>query len=197
MSALQIGLTGGIGSGKSTAAKIFAELGAKIIDADVLAREAFTDVAVREALVETFGNHIVTNGVVDRKALAEIVFADDAQRERLNAIVHPWVHKRRAELVKQYEDERVVVHEIPLLYEVGMDDDFDAVVVITASEQLRAQRVYERSGLSIAEFTARDRAQMSLSEKAKRADHVIDNDGSFERLRRRITALWRELVAPE
>lgn len=197
MSALQIGLTGGIGSGKSTVAKIFAELGAKIIDADVLAREAFLDPAVRAELVTLFGERVVTGDVIDRKAIAQIVFHDEAERERLNAIVHPWVQARRAELVEQYAAARVVVHEIPLLYEVGMGDDFDAVVVVTASEQLRAQRVFERSGLSIEEFIARDAAQLPLAEKAARADHVIANNGSFERLRRAVTALWRELVAPE
>lgn len=197
MSALQIGLTGGIGSGKSTVAKIFAELGARIIDADALAHDAFTDEAIRQELAAAFGAEVVAGGLVDRKAIAQIVFNDDVQRQRLNAIIHPWVQARRMELVAQYANERVVVHEIPLLYEVGMGDAFDAVVVVTASEDLRAQRVFERSGLSTTEFTARDKAQMPLSEKAERADYIVTNDGSFEHLRRDVTALWRELVAPE
>lgn len=197
MSAVQVGLTGGIGSGKSTAAKLFAELGAKIIDADVLSREATDDPGILTQITDAFGANLVVNGALDRKALADVVFQDNDARLRLNSIVHPWVQRRRAELMDEYADANVVVHEIPLLFEVGMEHMFDTLVVVTASEELRAQRVYERSGLSIVEFTARDRAQIPLSEKEEKAHYVINNGGSFERLRAQVKEIWRELVAPE
>lgn len=198
MSGVQVGLTGGIGSGKSTVAKLFAELGAKVVDADVLAREATEDASVLASIRTVFGDNVFTaRGALDRKRMAELVFHNPGKREQLNAIVHPWVQQRRAELIAQYADAPLVIHDIPLLYEVGMEAQFSAVVVVTAKTELRQQRVYERSGLSVAEFTARDEAQLPLAEKAARADYVINNDGSFRRLQEQVKEIWRELVAPE
>lgn len=198
MSGVQVGLTGGIGSGKSTVAKLFAELGAKVIDADELARKATEDASVLASIRTAFGDHVFTTaGALNRKRMAELVFHDSQQREQLNAIVHPWVQQRREALIAKYADAPLVIHDIPLLYEVGMEAQFDTVVVVTAKTELRQQRVYERSGLSVAEFTLRDQAQLPLAEKAKRADYVINNDGSFRRLQEQVKEIWRELVAPE
>lgn len=198
MGAIQVGLTGGIGSGKSTVAKLFAKHGAQVIDADALAREATENEAVLASIRTTFGNEALTpSGSLNRKRMAELVFHNPAKREQLNAIVHPWVQQRREQLVAQYQDSPVVIHDIPLLYEVGMEGQFDTIIVVTAKTELRQQRVYERSGLSVAEFTARDNAQLPLAEKAARANFVINNDGSFRRLQEQVQQIWRELVAPD
>ena len=198
MSAVQVGLTGGIGSGKSTVAKLFAQLGAQVIDADVLAREATENNNVLARIATTFGSNVLrAAGGLDRKRMAELVFHDPARREALNAIVHPWVQQRRSELMREYQDAPLVIHDIPLLYEVGLENQFDTIIVVTAKTELRQQRVFERSGLSVAEFTARDGAQLPLSEKAARADRVINNDGSFQHLTEQVQQIWRELVAPD
>src|SRR5690625_4895355 len=147
---LHVGLTGNIGSGKSTVARLLQELGAELIDADQLARQATADPAVLERIRETFGDEMVVSGALDRAALARIVFADDEQRQQLNAIIHPWVRAESERLLEAYRAQgaQVVVQDIPLLYETGQGDRFDAVIVVSAPLELRVQRVGERSGLS-------------------------------------------------
>lgn len=200
---LSIGLTGSIASGKSSVAKMLSEFGAAVIDSDALAREATEDPQVLEQIEEEFGEQVVVEGRLDRKALASLVFADSGgadsreARRRLEAIIHPWVRARSERLQRQLLESAqpppAIVHDIPLLIENGLQEDFDAVVVVVASAEVRAARAAKRSNLSDAEFRARDSAQLPEERKAELADHVIDNSGDLDALAPQVARLWKKL----
>ena len=196
---LRVGLTGNIGSGKSSVARLLRERGAAVIDADALAREATQDPEVLEDIARDLGSELVRGGQLDRAATARRVFADPAARSRLNAIVHPWVRRASAERAAALEDADpappVIVFDIPLLYENGLELGLDAVLVVDAALEARVERVRARSGLDAAEVRARDAAQMPLPDKVARADFVVDNNASPEALRDQVDALWRRLLA--
>lgn len=194
---LTLGLTGSIGSGKSTVTRLFRELGAETTDADALAREATADPRILQQLGATFGTGVLAGGRLDRAALAAIVFSDPEKLEELNAIIHPWVRARSAELREQHAEAgvKVLVEDIPLLYESGLEDRFDRVLVVTAPLAERVRRVRERSGLDPAEIRRRDAAQLPQDDKAARADFVISNSGSLEDLRVQVEKTWRELLS--
>ena len=194
----QLGLTGSIGSGKSTVAARLAARGAVVIDADQLARQATDDPAVLDRIAAALGDDLVVDGRLDRAKTAERVFGDDAAREALNEIVHPEV-RRRSEarvrmLANQAEPPPLVVHDVPLLFESGLEDRFDATAVVVAPLELRVQRVVGRSGLTPAQARARDASQMPQDEKARRATYVIDNGGPVEALEPQLERIWRDLV---
>lgn len=194
----RVGLTGNIGSGKSTVAEMLVEHGAALIDADQLAREATADPRVLRAIAKAFGPEFVTKGRLERAKLAEKVFHDEEARKALNGIVHPWVRRQSEQYVSELEASPrpppVIVLDIPLLYEGGLERTVDAVIVVTASLDTRIQRVTARSGLSEAEVRARDAAQMPLDEKVTRADYVVDNDDDLKSLRAQVERLWRKLT---
>ncbi len=194
---LRVGLTGNIASGKSTVARIWARLGAWLVDADDLARRAVEPGSPGlQRVVETFGTAVLDeSGAMDRAAMRRRVFADPEARHRLEAIIHPEVGRLRAE-----EDERarqagaqIVVHDIPLLFEVGLEDEFDVVVLVDAPERVRLRRLVRDRGLDEAEAQRMIEAQMPSAEKRDRADFVIDNDGSLERLESIAVEVWRKL----
>ena len=193
-----LGVTGGIASGKSTVTKIFRSLGAAVVSADELAREAVRPGSeTLRRLVERFGSQILLpDGTLDRKTLAARIFADPRQREDLNRITHPAVAalsvERLAQLVAR--GERLIVYEAPLLFEAGAERRVDAVVVVRIDPLLQLQRLRERDG--IGEKEARDRiaAQMSQEEKVGRADYVIDNSGSSEETEAQVRNLFRRLT---
>ena len=199
MPPLNVGLTGNIGSGKSVVARLFAERGAAVIDADALARAATEDPAVLRELAATFGKDIVKGGKLMRDQLAAVVFDNPEARAELNAIIHPWVGREReartAELTARTPPPAVIVHDVPLLFEVGLDAEMDKVVVVDAPLELRVARAVTRSGLTEAEVRARDDAQMSLAEKVGRADFVIDNSKSLESSAQQVETVWRALTA--
>jgi dephospho-CoA kinase len=194
-----VGLTGNIGSGKTSVARLLAERGAAVIDADALAREATEDPEVLEAIARDLGSELVRGGRLDRAATARRVFADPVARSRLNAIVHPWVRRvsdeRAAELARGERPPPVIVFDIPLLYENGLERGMDVVVVVDVPLEARVRRVQARSDLDADEIGARDAAQMPLSEKVSRADFVVDNRGAPEALVPQIDALWPRLLA--
>lgn len=194
----QLGMTGSIGSGKSTVAERFAARGAAIIDADQLAREATRDPEVLARIAQELGADLVTDGELDRAKTAQRVFGDEAARETLNAIIHPEVRalseRRVAELRGRADPPPLVVHDIPLLFESGLAGRFDAVAVVVAPLELRLQRVLERSGWSRDDVLARDAAQMPQEEKARRATYVIDNGGPLQALEEQIERVWGDLV---
>ena len=195
---LQVGLTGNVGSGKSTVARLFADLGAAVIDADALAREATEDAGVLRRIAQTFGVDLVTDGVLDRARLAGVVFTDPEARGKLNAIVHPWVarerEKRVAKLAAESPQPEIIVHDVPLLFEVGLDAAMDVTVVVDAPLAVRAARAGARSNLTEAEVRSRDAAQTPLSEKVARADFVIDNGGAVGALEPQVAAVWEQLL---
>jgi dephospho-CoA kinase len=194
---VQIGLTGGIGSGKSTAAARFAELGALLIDADTLAREVVEPgTGGLAAVVAEFGEQVLDgDGRLDRPALARVVFGDEAARERLNAIVHPRVRARAAELIAAAPPGTVVVQDVPLLVETGHAGAYDLVVVVEAPEELRVQRLARDRGMSAEEARARMASQATDEQRRAVADVVLINDGTPDQLRAKVDALWAERVA--
>lgn len=195
----RIGLTGGIAAGKSVAARRLAELGAVVIDSDVLAREAVAPgSAGLDAVVEEFGATVLaSDGALDRKALASIVFADPAARARLDAIVHPIVRRLSAErsaAAAATDHGAVVVHDIPLLVETGQADDFHVVVVVDAPALLRVERLVRLRGMDRGAAEARVGAQASDAERLAVADVVLDGTGSDDDLRVQVDALWERLT---
>ena len=195
---LLVGLTGGIGSGKSTAARMLRDLGAVVFDADVLAREAVAPgTEGHRAVVERFGADVLApGGELDREALAAVVFADPAARRDLEAIVHPEVRRLFAEGSEAYRDsDRVVVLSAPLLVETGMHSAFDVLVVMAVAEPVQVERLMRDRGMSEEEIRARMRAQAPLEDKAAVADILLDNEGSPEDLERQVDRIWGDLVA--
>ena len=194
---LLVGLTGGIGSGKSTVARMLAARGAVVRDADVLAREAVEPgTSGFDAVVARFGDDVLgSDGSLDRHALASIVFADDVARVDLEAIVHPAVRRSIAEAVAAHaHTDDVVVVDSPLLIETGAHEGFPVVVVVTASPDARVARLVER-GMDEADVRARMAAQLPLGEKVTVADVVVDNDGTEAELEERVDRLWSDLRA--
>ena len=192
---MRVGLTGGVASGKSTVSAILVELGAVLIDADVLAREVVArGTPGMEAVVAEFGTGLLTDdGDLDRPAMGALVFADADARERLEAIVHPLVFERIVALESQAPEDAVVVHDIPLLAESGRADTFDAVLVVHAPPELQVARMTQDRGWTRDEAEARIAAQASSEERLALATHVIDNTGSTDDLRRRVEAVYASL----
>jgi len=192
-----IGLTGGIGSGKSTVSQFLAELGAIIIDADKIGHEVFKpETEAWREVVAAFGQQIVAaNGTIDRKKLGTIVFSNPEARARLNQIMHPRIYEVvRAQLAEyQRQGVSVVVLEAPLLVEAGWTSLVDEVWVTTASEDTVLKRLRERTGLSEAESQARIRAQLPAEKRIREADVVIDTDCNLDELKAKIGELWRGL----
>jgi dephospho-CoA kinase len=195
----RIGLTGGIAAGKSVAARRLAELGAVVIDSDVLAREAVAPgSAGLESVVEEFGPTVLAaDGSLDRAALASIVFSDPAARARLDAIVHPIVRRLSAEreaAAAVTDHGAVVVHDIPLLVETGQADAFHVLVVVHTPAVLRVERLVRLRGMDRVEAEARVSAQASDDERLAVADVVLDGGGSDDDLRAQVDALWDRLA---
>ena len=192
---LRVGLTGGIGSGKSAVADLLAGYGAVIIDADLLARRAVEPgTAGLARIVEEFGPGILTSqGALDRPALGKLVFADPDARGRLNAIVHPEVRRLASAAQQPAAHDAVVVHVIPLLVETGQQDRFDLIVVVDAEPEVQLRRVRARDGLDEAAARARIDAQASRQQRLAVADLVIGNSGTRAELEASVATLWRRL----
>ena len=192
-----VGLTGGIGSGKSTVAAMLAARGAVVIDSDTLAREAVAPGTPGfDAIVRAFGHEVVVDGDLDRPALAAIVFADPERRAALEAIVHPEVARRSTEIVAAHADaDDVVVLDSPLLIETGRHRDVELVIVVSAESETQIARLVAR-GMAEPDARARLSAQMPLAEKAAVADVVLDNEGTVADLEGQVDRLWRDLSIP-
>lgn len=191
----RIGLTGGIGSGKSTVARMFAELGAHVIDADAVAREVVEPrTPGLAALVEEFGNGILDGDRLDRTSLAQIVFEDEGARTRLNAIIHPLIGARTAELIAALPPDAVFLHDVPLLVELHLENAYDLVVVVDAPDDVRVSRLVER-GLSEDDARARIATQATREQRLAVADVVIDNSGDLDQLREQVRSAWPKVAA--
>ncbi len=192
----RVGLTGGIASGKSTVSERLTSLGAVVIDSDVLAREVVRAGSPGlAAVVEAFGPGVLTgSGELDRAALGRLVFRDPDARRRLEAIVHPLVRRRAAEIEAALPPGSVVVHDIPLLVESGQADSFDLVVVVDVDPEVQRQRLGEIRGMTDEEAVARITAQASREQRLAVADHVLVNNGSREELMASVDRLWADLI---
>ncbi|MGH7718262.1 MAG: dephospho-CoA kinase [Gemmatimonadaceae bacterium] len=194
---LLVGLTGNIASGKSAVSRLLEERGATIIDADVLARQVVAvGTPAYKAIVDRWGANVVAeDGTLDRGALREQVFQETDELEALNAIVHPEVARLRTRFVREARErgDRIVVCDIPLLFERHLVDDFDKVVLVDAPRPLRLERLVRDRGLSETEAMNMIAAQMPAELKRARADIIIDNSGTREELESRVAEVWSEL----
>lgn len=191
---LRVALTGGIASGKTTVSDRFNELGAWIIDADVLAREVVEPGTPGfDAVVRRFGEDVVRDGALDRAALGSIVFGDDRARRDLEAIIHPAVRARGAELEAQAGADAVVIHVIPLLLESGRHAEFDHVIVVDADPEVQLKRIQDRDGLDAEQAAARMRAQADRQQRLGIADIVITNHGDLDELMAQTERVWEKL----
>jgi dephospho-CoA kinase len=193
-----VGLSGGIGSGKSLVAARLAELGAIVIDSDRLAREEVAPGTEGLAeVVAEFGTGVLgPDGALDRPALGRLVFGDEPARRRLEAIIHPRVRTRTAELVAAASPDAIVVNDVPLLAEAGLVAGFDIVIMVLANEETRVRRLVQTRSMSVEQARSRIRAQATDEERRAVADLVLENDGSPAQLRDEVDALWREHLLP-
>jgi dephospho-CoA kinase len=195
-----VGLTGSIATGKSTVSRMFAHLGARVVDADLLAREVvMPGQPAYVKIVEEFGPGVIQeDGSIDRKALGAIVFADPARRKRLEEITHPAIGARQQRILSVLDEEAfegVVIWDAALLYESGGAATMDRVVVVSTDAETERQRLMERDGMSDADARARIASQMPVAEKAKLAHHVIDNSGPRAETERQVRAVYGALLA--
>lgn len=191
MAPLKIGLTGGIAAGKSEALKAFARLGAATLSSDAVVHELLEGEELRERLAERWGPEVIADGRLDRAKIGEIVFADPEELNWLEEQIHPLVQERTAAwLLSLPADTEVAVVEVPLLFEAGSDKAFDTTVAIVTGDDVRRERAAARGHALVDEREAR---QLTQSEKAERAEHVVENDGPVEDLERALSALLEKL----
>ena len=190
---LTVALTGGIGSGKSTAGELFSQLGAVVIDSDQIAR----DVIERgtkgfDSLVATFGDAILKNGDIDRSAIATLIFSDPKKRSQLEEITHPLIRESFSKTLSLLPDESIVINQIPLLFESKGEYKFDHVITVSAPEEIRIERLRKR-GLSATQIEQRMKAQASDTDRESIADSVIINDKGEDSLFTQVEVIWHKL----
>jgi dephospho-CoA kinase len=191
-----LGLSGGIGSGKSTVAKILSDLGAVVIDADAIAKEVLEPGQVGyESVVHAFGESVLdTSGNIDRQQLAAAVFQDTSQLAQLEAIVHPAVSARVTQIRESLPANSIVVYDTPLLVEKQLQDQFDKVIIVIADVDIRRSRLVGR-GLDTSDISARIANQVTDKQRMAIADFVVTNNGSLQELREHVTQVWHQLTA--
>jgi dephospho-CoA kinase len=188
-----IGLTGGIGCGKSLAAQYFAELGALVVDADQLARAAIERGSDGfDEVVTIFGDGILKDGNIDRRALGDLIFKDPAAKKQLENIIHPFVRREFEEVVASLKGDQVLVYEIPLLVETKAHEKFDVVITVESEMENRVARLRGR-GMHISEIEGRIAAQVTREQRIEVADFLIENDGSEDELLRQVENIWDSL----
>lgn len=192
-----IGLTGGVGTGKSTVAEMLRELGATVIDADEAAHAVYAPGTPGfDAVVAEFGPDFVRNGAIDRQKLGALVFNDADARGRLNAIVHPlvrdWMAERTVEAAER--GDQIVIQDVPLLYENGLEPLFSSVLLVYASEDTQLERLVRSRGVPPDRARAMITAQMPIDEKRRRAHHVVDNSGNMDQTRAQVEEIWAQMT---
>ena len=192
---LRVALTGGIGSGKSSAAEIFAALGAVVVDSDEIARKVLDRESVGFGeVVAVFGDQILAAGEIDRKKLGQLVFSDSKERKKLEQITHPLIRKEFERIIKNVPENSIVINQIPLLAESKYDYKFDYVIAISAPIEVRKNRMLER-GMKSYEIEQRLAAQASDADRAKISNEVIENAGDLSQLTTNVEKVWRKLLA--
>ena len=193
----KLGITGSIGSGKSSAARHLADLGAMVCDADIVARDLLDSGSdIQNAIIQRFGSDLrQPDGRLNRSLLAERAFADPAGQQFLNDLIHPAVIAATLVIMAKAEEtgEALFIVDAPLLFEAGMDAYLNAVLVVTAQDSVRRERVMARSGISSADFQQRNDLQLSQSEKMAKANFIIENNTSLEELNQKVEAFFEEL----
>jgi dephospho-CoA kinase len=193
-----IGLTGGVGSGKSTVAEMFREMGATVIDADQAAHEVYAPGTPGfDAVVREFGPQFVReDGAIDRQRLGAFVFNDEPALRRLNAIVHPlvreWMAARTAEAAERGDE--VVIQDVPLLFENGLEGLFSSIVLVYAPEDVQLERLVQGRGVPPDRARSMIAAQMPIEDKRRRAHHVVDNGGTIDETRRQVEEIWAQMT---
>ena len=197
MPALTVGLTGGIGSGKSVVLREFVALGAVGVEADDIAHEVLASTLGTAEVLQAFAAFDIGDGAggIDRQRLAAVVFADADARRRLEAIVHPLVRSATRDRITQADPHEIVVNAVPLLVEAGVVGEFDAIVVVRAPVEVRLQRLRDSRAMSRADALARMAAQASDEERVAVASWVIDNNGTADALRAQVAEVWAEILA--
>ena len=191
---LIIGLTGAIGSGKSEVGRLFARQGARLVNADEVAREVLYSSGLRPRLLESFGQDILDEaGELSRENIARIVFSNPAKLEQLNKLIHPGVREHFNKTLKELKAGEIFIYDVPLLFESGLADDFDLIIVVSAPLEIRQERVFERNGWTKEEFLKREASQIPLSEKEKQADLIIRNSSSRADLQAIIQKLYKDI----
>ena len=200
MRKLVVGLTGGVGCGKTTVAEMLQQLGAQVIDVDQAGRWAVEqNVGVREQIRTTFGDKVfISSDQIDRRQLGTIIFADPIQREKLNRIVHPVMLQRVRQLIREQlkinASGLYVIVDAALIFELGLDKEVDRTITVSAPLEICRQRIRRRNGLSAAEILQRMAAQLPIEEKIRRADYVLCNDGDLEILQGKVSELHNWLI---
>jgi len=193
-----VGVTGIIGSGKTTVSRLFGKLGAAIFDADVAARKSTEDVEIISRIGKTFGNQIFdSNGILDRKKLANIVFSSKGKLQQLNSIVHPHVRKQMwsfVEVQQELAEVALIIIDSPLIYETGLYTHLDFIVVVSSDIEACIQRVQQRNGLSREEIQDRLSRQIPLEKKIKRADFNIDNNNPVKSLNKHVQSVFTNIM---
>ncbi|WP_454190367.1 dephospho-CoA kinase [Paenibacillus sp. Marseille-Q7038] len=194
---MNIGLTGGIASGKSSVSKLFVSLGAILIDADQIAREVMLPGhPVLAAVAKQFGQVVLLeDGSLNRKKLGELVFNHPDQLQALNQITHPAIRQEMRDRKHKFEEQfpgRLIVSDIPLLYESGLEDGYEQIMLVYVPREIQLERLMKRDGLDMDQAIRRLKAQMDIEEKKQKADIVIDNSGDFEETKKQILAFWRD-----
>jgi dephospho-CoA kinase len=194
---LRVGLTGGIGSGKSSVGEALQELGAIVIDSDELARNVIErGTPGYEQVVAEFGDEILTSGEIDRAKLAAQVFNDETKRKNLESIIHPLVRKAAEELSKNLPSDAIVVNEIPLLFETNGASRFDFIISVSVQEEIRVARLKQR-GMKEYEIAQRVAAQATDAQRASISDVVIENNGSLDDLTAHVNEIWTKYLLPK
>ena len=189
-----LGLTGGIASGKSTVSKKLKELGNYIIDADKISKEVSDSFEMLEKLKENFGLGVINNGHLDRQKLRKIIFENEEKRELLNNIMHPAIVKKILEEIENNKEENLIILDIPLLYETGLEYLCDKVLVVCTDESIQVERVKARDGIDGTLAKKIIDSQMSLMKKVKKGDMYIENNGKLEELLKKVEVIYRQLI---
>lgn len=189
-----LGLTGGIASGKSTVSKKLRELGSYIIDADKISREVSDSTKVLKALEENFGSEIIDRGHLDRQKLREIIFENDEKRELLNNIMHPVIVAKIIKEIENNREEKLIILDIPLLYETGLEYLCDKVLVVCTGESIQVERIKLRDGIEEELAKKIIGAQMPLMEKRKKAEFHIENNGNLEELSKKVELIYSKIT---